>query len=177
MNVKLRRRKAIKIAVVLVIVFFVLYILWFLSPAGYIMQDIRKGKQRRMYLLCEMDFQVLLESCRQLSNRLAIGDLKPRQYNVRLKPDPESSRFPQPILDLRPTYVIIGTYGSVMIELHGGFLHYGVIAYPEDYEKPPGVEYGDRKLIDGLWYYDEDYKGSPEVQKKIEDLLQKRDRR
>jgi hypothetical protein len=64
-----------------------------------------------------------------------------------------------------------------MIELHGGFLHYGVIAYPENYIKPPGSEYGDRKLVDGLWYYDEDYKGNPKYQKKIEELLQKRDNR
>ena len=141
------------------------------------MWDVRKGKQRQKRLLCETDFQELLDACRQLSSRVSAGDLKPKQYNVRGKPHPESSRFPQAILDLEPTYVIIDSCGIVMIELHGGFLHYGVIAYPEDYKKLSGSEYGDIKLIDGLWYYDEAHKGDPEYQKIIEDLLQKRDKR
>lgn len=177
MNVKLRKRKDIKVAAVLVFAFIIFSVSWFLNPLGYIMRDVRKGKQRQMHLLCETDFQVLLKACKQLSNRVAAGDLKPQQYNVHVKPHPESSRFPQPILDLEPTYVIIDARGSVMIELHGGFLHYGVIAYPEDYKKPPDFEYGDKKLIDGLWYYDEDFKGNPEYQRHIEELLQKRDRR
>ena len=177
MNVKLRKRKIMDVAVVLIIAFIVLNVSWFLNPIGYIRRDIRKGKQRQMRLLCDTDFQILLEACRQLSGRVAAGDLKPQQYNVRLKPHPESSRFPKAILDLEPTYVIINSYGSVMIELHGGFLHYGVTAYPEDYQRSSGVEYGDKKLIEGLWYYDEAYKGNPKYQKKIEDLLQKRDKR
>lgn len=178
MNVKLRqgKRKITKVAIVLVVAFIIFNIAWFLNPLGYIIRDVGKGKQRQIRLLCETDFQVLLEACRQLSSRVATGDLKPQQYNVRIKPHSEISRFPQPILDLEPTYVIIDIRGSVTIELHGGFLHYGVMAYPEDFEKPPGAEYGDMKLIDGLWYYDEDYKRSPKIQKKIEELLQKRHR-
>ena len=176
MNVKLRKRKIMDVAVVLIIAFIVLNVSWFLNPIGYIRRDIRKVKQRQMRLLCETDFQILLEGCRQLSDRVAAGDLKPQQYNVRIKPHPESSRFPQPILELEPTYVIINAYGTVMIELHGGFLHYGVTAYPEDYKKFSGSEYGDIKLIDGLWYFNEDYKGSSEVQKQIKELLQKRDK-
>ena len=176
MNVKLGKRKIIKGVVVLIIAFIVLSVWGYLSSVGYIMWDVRKGKQRQKRLLCETDFQALLNACRQLSNRVAAGELKPQQYNVRGKPHPESLRFPQSILDLEPTYVIIDAHGSVMIELHGGFLHYGVTAYPKDYKKPVGVVYGDKKLIDGLWYYDEDYKGDPEYQKKIEELLRKRDK-
>lgn len=177
MNVKLGKRKIIKDAVVLIFAFIVLNVWGYLSSVGYIMWDVRKGKQRQKRLLCETDFQELLDACRRLSDRVAAGDLKPQQYNVRVKPHPESSRFPKAILDLKPTYIIINTHGEVMIELHGGFLHYGVTAYPEDYKKPAGVEYGDKMLIDGLWYYDEAYKGDPEYQKMIEDLLQKRDKR
>jgi hypothetical protein len=170
---KVSKTLVLKIVAVLILVFIALNALGYLSGVLYIKADIRKGKQRQMRLLCETNYQVLLEACRQLSSRVAAGDLKPQQYNIRLKPNPESSRFPQPILDLEPTYVIIGADGIVQIELHGGFLHYGVIAYPEDYKEPPySFKYGDRKLIDGLWYYDEGYEGNPEYQKKIEALIE-----
>jgi hypothetical protein len=55
---------------------------------------------------------------------------------------------------------------------------YGVVAYPEDYEgtldglyeyaKVWGI-----KLIDGLWYYDEDFRKNPDHMKEIEGLIQK----
>jgi len=109
MNVKLGKRAFIKVAVVLIIAFFVFNVLWSLSSIGYIMWDVKKGKQRQKRLLCETDFQVLLDACRQLSDRVAAGDLKPQQYNVRMKSHPESSRFPKVILDLEPTHIIINT--------------------------------------------------------------------
>lgn len=163
------------IVIVLAITFVtVCLILGPLGGIGYIMWDIKKGGQREVHLLCETDYQTLLRACRELSRRVTTGDLKPQQYNIRRDPHPEASRFPQPILDLEPTYVIINPDGRMMIELHGGFLHYGVIAYPEDY-KEPGInsKYGDKKLIDGLWYYNEDYEESPKYQKKIDKLIQK----
>jgi len=54
--------------------------------------------------------------------------------------------------------------------------HFGVRIYPEDFNKPyPGFTYGDRKLLEGLVYYDEGYDFNPEYYgKKIEKLLQKR---
>jgi len=63
-----------------------------------------------------------------------------------------------------------------MLEMMGGLDHFGVYAYPEDYKPPPhaGFELGDKKLIDGLWYYDDGYRGNPEYGKRIEALLQKR---
>lgn len=171
---KVSKTLVLKIVVVLVIVFIALNILGYLSGLLYIKADIRKGKERQMRLLCETDYQVLLEACRQLSRRVALGYLKPQQYNIRIEPDPEAARFPRPILDLEPTYVILDPSGAMTIELHGGFLHYGVIAYPEDFKEPPySFKYGDRKLIDGLWYYDEDYKGNPALQNRIEALIEK----
>lgn len=174
MTMKVSKSLIVKIVIVLVIVFVALQGLGVLMSLGYMKWDIRKGKERQMRLLCETDYHVLLESCRQLSRRVTTGDLKPGQYNIRLEPNPESSRFPRPILDLEPTYVIIEPDGVVQIELYGGFVHYGVIAYPEDFKEPPYSFYGSgRKLIDGLWYYDEGYKEIPEYQKRIEALIAK----
>ncbi|NQT01023.1 MAG: hypothetical protein HQ580_03275 [Planctomycetes bacterium] len=163
------------IVIVLAITFVtVCLILGPLGGIGYIMWDVEKGKQREIRLLCETDYQTLLRACRELSRRVTTGDLIPNHYRVRQDPHPEASSFPQPILDLKPTYVMIDSKRKVMIELHGGFLHYGVMAYPEDY-KEPGInsKYGDKKLIDGLWYYNEDYEESPKLQKKIDKLIQK----
>ena len=61
-----------------------------------------------------------------------------------------------------------------MLEMLGGLVHFGVVAYTEDYQKPPfaGFKFGDRELIPGLWYYDDGY-NNPEYDKKFEALLQK----
>jgi len=165
---KVSKTLVLKIVIGLAIAFIIANVLGYLNVLRYIKTDVRKGEQRQIRLLSETDYRVLLEAC-----RVASEELKPQQYNVRLNPDPEALRLPQPILDLEPTYVVIGDHGIVQIELHGGFLHYGVTAYPKDYKKPPGVEYGDRKLIDGLWYYNDDYTGNSALQKRIEALIEK----
>jgi len=126
-------------------------------------------------LLCETDHHSLLEACRELSRRAAKGDLRPGQYFVLIDRDPEASTFPQPILDLAPSYVYIYEDTGVRLEMLGGLGHFGVQAYPEDFKQPyADFRYGDRELIPGLWYYDDGYEGNPKYAKKIEALLQKR---
>lgn len=50
--------------------------------------------------------------------------------------------------DVGAQYVVT-EHDHALVVLHGGFDHYGLLAYAE------GVEgYGTRKLIDGLWFYD-----------------------
>jgi len=143
-------------------------------PRG-IFSEAKKGQHRQERLLCETDFQALLEAGREISGMHSIGDLKKSRYMVRIIPDPETSKFPQVILDLEPTYIDIQSDGKVEVELLGGFVHYGVRAYPEDYKKPfSGFSYGDRELIPGLWYYDDGYVKNPKYPKKIEALLRKR---
>jgi hypothetical protein len=148
-------------------------VLGILNVLIYVRKDIAAGRRREMHLLCDTDYSVLLAACRQLSSRVASGELKPDQYNIRMKPDPEASRFPRAILDLKPAYVIVDPSGIITIELHGVFLHYGVIAYPNAYKLGLGYKYGDRKLIDGLWYYNEDYKWNPDIPRRIEALIEK----
>jgi len=136
-------------------------------PDHEFMQVLYKYSQkRRVRLLYKTDHQALLGACRELSRRVSVGDLKPGKYSLsgssRRK---EVSQFPQPILDLGPIHVFIDYDGRVMLEMAGGLDHFGVSAYPEDYKKPPHTEkLGDKKLLDGLWYYDDGYQycDSPE---------------
>ena len=59
-----------------------------------------------------------------------------------------------------------------MVEMHAGFHHYGVIAYPENFEKPSdSFQYGDKEIIEGLWYYEDGY--NPRYNKWIEKMIQK----
>lgn len=135
--------------------------------------EVKKEQQRKVSLLSETDHQALLEACRKLSREIDQGNLvAPVHYKVRRKPDPEVKRFPQAILDLEPMFVEISTDGRIEVGMMGGIHNYGVMAYPENYEKPhDNFEFGDKKIIDGLWYYEDGY--NPKYDKWIESLLQK----
>jgi len=181
MKMKSRKKMVFKIVfIVLAISFaasFVLPIAYYPWLPIWIYVMAHQAERMRVHLLCETDHEVLLEACRELSRQVAKGDLKPGRYWVRMHADPETSKFPQPILNLAPTYVYIDENytGRVMLEMLGGLGHFGVQAYPEDYKKPyPTYQYGDKELIPGLWYYDDGYRGHPEYDKRIEALIQKR---
>jgi hypothetical protein len=134
------------------------------------------SQKRRVRLLYKTDHQALLGACRELSRRVSVGDLKPGKYLLSGSSHrKEVSQFPQPILDLGPINVFIDYDGRVMLEMAGGLDHFGVSAYPKDYKKPPHAEkLGDKKLIDGLWYYDDGYRVRPEdYDKRIEALRPK----
>jgi hypothetical protein len=107
----------------------------FLSP---ILLDGWKSNQQREKLIYESDHQAILAACRELMAKW------PDQAM-----DGEDTRLPKAIQEIRPRWVRVGSE-SVTVELHGGFDHYGVIAFPKGLE---GC--GTKKLIDGLWYYTE----------------------
>jgi hypothetical protein len=180
MKTKGDRRKILKrIVIAVAIAVFVgpaLCILYhFLLPLyirGFVFFAFKEALQRKVRLLSETDHQALLEDCRELSRQVGRPDL-PLRYFIRIHPDPEISRFPQLILDLEPTYVQLYSDGRVEVELIGATHHCGVVAYPEDYKKPSdSFSYGDRKVVDGLWYYEDDYNEA--LDKRIEELMQKR---
>jgi len=142
----------------------------------YFITEINTGKERQVHLLCETDYQVLLNACRKLSKQIATEELKPEKYVIRKRPYTEVSRFPKPILDLKPTYISIRSNGIVMVELYGLLGEsFGILSYPEDYKVPSSsFHYGDKKLIEGLWYYDSEYRDEyPKHKKKIDELIQK----
>ncbi len=125
-------------------------------------------KQAQIRLLCETDHQVLLEACRELSRRYVNGDL---DANEALQP----SRLPEVIAALRPNSVTIARDGVVNIGMYGGWWPLGVRAYPEDYPKhSPPFRYGDRMLLEGLWYFEDGYSAHPDAyDRKIDELLSK----
>jgi len=154
------------------LVLIILTILFFYHPVrifGLIIKEGLNNRQRLVRLLSKTDHQALLEACREISKEVFAGNLDPNRYIVRYKPEPEVSRFPQQVLDIEPLYIDIADDGRVSLEISGALHHCGVTAYPENYEKPSdNYTYGDKKIIDGLWYYEHGY--DP---KRIEALLEK----
>ncbi len=159
------------VASALILVF--LYILPYLQLFRLVRMAVEKDQQRKVRILSETDHHALLEACRELSREILSGNLAaPNRYIVRPEPVPEVSRFPQLILDLDPMFIETSIDGSIAVGMQGGFHHYGVSAYPENFEKSSdSFEYGDKKIIDGLWYYEDGY--NPIYDKWIEELIQK----
>ncbi len=174
---KVSKRTVLKTVIGLLVAFAFGLVFLYLTPGGKFLRlmkaAIKVEKQRKVRLLSETDHQALLEACRELSREVLAGNLAaPNRYIVRPEPVQEVSRFPQLILDLDPMFIETAIDGSVAVGMQGGFHHYGVSAYPENFEKPSqSFKYGDKKIIDGLWYYEDGY--NPRYDKWIEALIQK----
>jgi hypothetical protein len=169
---KMNKRLPNKRIVIILCIIFVLASLILFAVARYLLDGVR------VRLLCDTDHQVLLEACNELSRQVAQGKLKPGKYDILFSSDPEVSKFPREILELRPRYIYIdeNDYGRITIEMTGGLdIHFGVYAYTEDFKTPyKSFKYGDKELIPRLWYYDDGYENNPEYDKTIEALIQKR---
>lgn len=136
----------------------------FVGPGVWIGFQVSQAQTR---LLCETDHQALLETCRELSRQTMDKEFKGVVYD-RWK----VRKLPEPISALRPNHVTIGQDGLVKIGMYNGWYDLGVRMYPEGYpEYPPPFKYGDRKLLEGLWYYDEGYRTHAEAYDKIVDNL------
>ena len=174
---KISKRVDPKILIGLFVVFAVGMAFLYLTPGGkflrFMKEAIKEDQQRKVRILSETDHQALLEACRKLSKEILTGNLAaPNRYLFRYKPHPETLRFPQLILDLDPMFIETASDGRVGVGMLGGFHHYGITSYPENFEKPSdSFEYGDKKIIDGLWYYEDGY--NPRYNKWIEKLIQK----
>jgi hypothetical protein len=148
--------------------------LYFALERSGILPAWRRLGELRIRLLCKTDHHALLDACRELSQRAARGELQHKKYFVYAR-GPEVSTFPRAILDLEPSTVTIDETGRVMIAVVGGLGgHFGVVAYPEGFEVSyPSFKCGDRKLIDGLWYYDDKYSQDPRYDKKIDTCIKR----
>jgi len=87
--------------------------------------------------------------------------------------DVNGPNIPPEVLELKPSYVVIDRSGVLKMEMTGGFSHLGVFAYRND-SNDPNVRYGNKKLLDGLWYYDDGYEGNTNFDKYIESLRPKK---
>jgi hypothetical protein len=110
-------------------------------PLFAIAVDAYNAKRGRQQLLHETNHHALLAASRKLMRDYAGQDIA----------DPaQDPRVPRIIRDLGPSYMDISAE-QLRVELHGGFDHYGFVAFAE------GVDFDDgwEKLIDGLCYYTE----------------------
>jgi hypothetical protein len=113
-----------------------------------------RARERLVRLLCETDYRALLRDCREVEARVRRGDLEEGIYGAGLNRKLEAVNFPQGILTIQPSSVII-TNDEVILQMQG-VPSYGVVAYAEDYPVDR-YDLGDVELIPGLWYYDENY--------------------
>jgi hypothetical protein len=157
------------IGVVLVLGFFEAG-LWGILPFGF-----TYTRYVEAHLLRDTGYHVLLDACRELSQRAdELGLERDRPYRVRFGSCKEAAGFPKPILELGPSYVYLSSEGHVSLEMLGGLGHCGVRAFPKDYVKPPfpNVRLGDVELIPGLWYYDDGYRNSSRHRERIDRLIE-----
>jgi hypothetical protein len=143
-----RRTKRVIVFLLLPVVGYLLFYCLTTFYAGGLFHAITFGR-RFNTLMHRTDYQALLAACRTLIDEGYRG-----KYVVHwINPHPDVKKFPKEILALKPTYVVVGDQ-RVHIELWGGMSHYGVNAYAEDFNEPdPEYYYGDKELIDGLWFY------------------------
>lgn len=179
MGVQLQRKRIL--TTVLVIGVFATFCLpmpynpW--GPAAFFVPWVQAQRTRER-LLCRMDYEVLLKAGREILSQVPKWEPEPERAGQRVLgqlPIPEGTPIPQPIRSLRPRTMLISYDGYLIIEMHGGMDHFGVNIYPENFKEPdPPFAYGDRKLLSGLWYYDEGYfYGGHEYDKKIGALIAK----
>ena len=126
----------------------------------------RDTEQGRVRLLCETDHQALLGACQEVLRQVADGKLETGLYMGE-----QIAQFPEPIPSLRPGHVTIDEWGLKIEMMYVGWSSLGVYAYCEG---DRAYHSGDRKLLDGLWYYDDGYLADRVgYDKYIEKLLRK----
>lgn len=139
--------------------------------------DVIQSQRARSRLLCKTSYQDLRDAGRAILSQVAAGKLRFGDHAVRGRRSfPNGLALPRAVIDLNPRVVRIVEDGYVMIEMHGGMDSFGVKVYPDKYLPPfVGFPLGDRELMDGLWYYDGEYKW-PGYAERIDRMLQQRRR-
>ena len=158
----------------IIYIFLIVLAVVIVTPVVFLFHAYVEAQDRIERLLCETDYHILLDACRELSKRNTTGDLKSDHYWVRIDKEPKASqfKFPQVIMDIEPLFVEIRDEGIVRLEM-AGLPMYGVSASPNIPPKP--VPFADVELIPGLWYYDEDYNNfnHPKHKTRIDELIQR----
>jgi hypothetical protein len=169
---KKNTRNITLVAITVVLALTAVFVVYVVVPVATVVMAMKTVSDRanrgQEHLFYETDYGELLAACRELSQRVAEGNLQPKQYNLFWEdPDPNVSTFPQVILDLEPSFVSIDADGVVDLELLPGPEYFGVFAFPEGQKDRDDV-----KLIDGLWYYDSEYRDEyPKYMKRIDAMI------
>ncbi len=170
------KRSRFRITTILVVALVSLVVL----PIGCIVHTWHKSEQRLAHMLSETDYQAVLQACRELSLRVAAGDLEAKSYKLRLPfpwpfrdtPSPEVASFPKAILDADPAFVDVNRDGLVRVLLWT-FPDQGLLAYPENYRGNDRL--GDVELVPGLWFVDSYYRPDlrSEYTEHVDELMQR----
>ena len=169
-------RRKVPIYFTITIILITLLFLLYFNPYIFGIYFVRKQNNAQKRLLCETNFKLLLETCRELPKPIPNHG---RKYytskNISSDLSDELLRdFKNNISNLNPKMVYVDDNGCVSISFGNTFWHFGVRAYPKDFQGPlPSGVYGDRELIPGLWYYDELYESNPNYGKEIDKLVKK----
>jgi hypothetical protein len=142
------------------------------GPCASMIAQVWKAQQAKERLLCQTDYQALRDAGRELLRQLGGKDAV---YRVSDQPQsPEVQQFPKVILDLAPQAILVDTDGHMVISMFAnGFLHCSAHVYAEDFEKAhPGGMLGNRMLVEGLWYCDDEYVTDPHYDKVIDKLVE-----
>jgi hypothetical protein len=167
-----RQRKVLVGGIALLVALSACFVPWQnLITRVWLWNLLRSARQRQVRLLYRTDHRALLEACRGISRSVLAGNLKPGQYHIGAEQN--RIQLPSIILQLQPTYVWLGSDGAVVLEMLGGLDHFGVRAYPEAFQPPPGYSLGDKELVEGLWYYDDEYRHDPNYEEKLEAIRPK----
>jgi hypothetical protein len=149
---------------------------WQLIGLYFMERGAREARQQRVRLLARTDHQAVLDAGREILRQLPQGYLGSDDgfHRVGDRPIPEGVGIPQAIRDLGPRGIRVSYDGYLALDMHGGMDHFGFLIYPEGFEKshPESVR-GPRKIIEGLYYYDEMYEYDPNYDNVIDAILQK----
>jgi len=145
------------------------------SPVPHIIKSVfgisRQIKRKKVKLLFESNHEELLLACRKMLLEAEDGK---RDYGELWFGDEEGKKLfeclPEPLKNIEPVYIVI-SHESIMVALWGGMYHMGLIVFSEDF--PAWGDKCHKELIEGLWYYDDRHKNTPNFEEYIESLRPK----
>jgi hypothetical protein len=171
------RRKIIALSVILASVLIVGVVVVVLSPVVlfccFSVFQTEKELRMQKQVLCKVDHQALLETCRVLSKQILTENPDLRDYMI--VPDSVLSKYPV-IRDIGANHVTVSRIGIVRIDMGSTMWHFGIFAYPDGIN-PSSSGFPHKELIPGLWYYDVRYDRYEDYDEDIERLLQKAKRK
>jgi hypothetical protein len=178
-NVKMRKVHDSIIALVIVIIILIVVCVLFRSkisePVVFLDSTENLKHQRRILLLYHTDYKALLKAGREILRQGPKDTMNYRYYGIIYLggfPVPGGIHIPKIIRDLKTYDTRINFASYLFLEMQGGVTGFGVRIYPEDFKAPARYfNYGNRKLLPGLWYYDYQYNNDPEYDKKIDQII------
>ena len=148
----MRRKAAIRVMVVGAFLLALLFFMLFFTIPGRVLLGVAHIQLKKVQILYFTNHEELLAACRVVYENRGVYRHHPSIHppaDDGSYPDPRDPGMPAIIRHLGCTYIFLDDR-SLTVEMGGGFHHYGFIAYPEGEEGD-----GPRKLLDGLYYYED----------------------